>query len=182
MCLPSAMTVLTRGSRAVALLALLALVLPAAPASAGSSPRLNGHWVVKTKITYDKNVPGNVGSVAKKRWSFNAQCDAPSSCATTLVRPRNTGHPKTVTTTLHPDGSQYTGTAVYKSACFLNNGGIVEKAYTITEKTTINVTKTNAANAATVFGGKLVLLFAPTAAGKNHNCHADKIVLKVHST
>lgn len=173
------MTVLLRAAAAVAV---LALVAPAAPASAGSSPRLDGHWVVKTKITYDKNSPSSVGSVAKKRWSFTAQCDAPAACATTLVRPRNTGHPKTVTTVLHPDGSQYSGTEVYKSACFLYSGGIVEKAYTITEKTTINVTKTDANNAATAFGGKLVLVFAPTTAGKNHNCHADKIVLKLHST
>ena len=43
---------------------------------------------------------------------------------------------------------------------------LIKKAYTYSEKLTINVTKT-AAGSATAYTGVLSLTFTPTAAGKN---------------
>lgn len=172
------------GARAAAVLGALVLVAVTSgtAAQAADSPRLAGRWTVKTTIIQHDQVPRDVGSTSKAPWKFKPGCAAPAGCATVLVRTRLSGHPDTATTTLTPDGLQYTGTTVYKSACFPNNGGVVEKAYSTKETTTINVLKTNADNRVTAFKGQLKLVFSLTAVGKNHGCKNDKIVLKLHST
>ena len=147
-------------------------------------PRLAGSFSVKSTITADKNNPGAVGTSSTKTWKFTPSC-ASGGCNTTLVRPRSSGHPDSVTTTLVPSQTstgawQYKGTKTYLSACFLNSGGIVENAYSTKETTTLNVTGTNASHAVTAFKGTLVLVFTPTAKAPS-GCTNDKINLKVQS-
>lgn len=150
-------------------------------AQATTTPRIQGSYSVKLTITADKNEPGNVGKSSTNTWKFTPSCAAPAGCATKLVRPRPSGHPASVTTTLTPSGKTYSGKTVYDSACFLNNGQIVDNSYTTTETTNLTVTKVNSSNVATAFTGTLDLVFVPTATGKKHGCTNDHIAAKFKS-
>jgi hypothetical protein len=154
-------------------------------AQAATIPRLAGSFSVKATITADQHNPGAVGTSSTKTWKFTPSCSGTAGCNTTLVRPRSSGHPDTVTTVLVPSQNaagawQYKGTKTYLSACFLDGGGIVENAYPTKETTNLTVTATNASHAVTAFTGTLVLVFTPTTKAPP-GCTADKINLKVKS-
>jgi len=89
-----------------------------------------------------------------------------------------------VRTTLRPTPTtdQYTGRTTYLTACFKDNGVIVDNAYTATETTTINVTQKNTQDVATAFSGDLLILFEPTQAGRDANCDSDRFAVRVDST
>jgi hypothetical protein len=161
------------------------VALSATSAQAVTTPRITGSYSVKTTITADQNKPSAVGSSATSTWKFTPSCTGTNGCTTTLVRPRTSGHPASATTVLSPVQSStgtwhYKGSTTYLSACFLNNGGIVERAYSTKETTNLTVTSTNTSNVVTAFKGTLVLVFTPTASAPS-GCTADKITANVQS-
>jgi hypothetical protein len=159
--------------------------LSATTAQAATIPRITGSYTVTTTITAHKNIPSDVGNASTTTWKFTPSCTGTSGCKTTLVRPRTSGHPASVTTVLSPVQSSgtwhYQGSKTYLSACFLDNGSVVEKAYSTKETTNLTVTSINTSNKVTAFKGTLVLVFTPTASAPA-DCTNDRITARVQTT
>jgi hypothetical protein len=172
--------------RAAVVVAATALtVVSATSAQAAVIPRLAGSYSVKSTITADQHNPGAVGTTAITTWKFTPSCTGANGCKTTLVRPRTSGHPKSVTTVLGPVVSgtgtyHYKGSKTYLSACFRDNGSIVDNAYSTQETTNLTVTNTNTSNIVTAFKGTVVLVFTRTASAPT-GCTNDRIALGVKS-
>lgn len=164
----------------VALTVPAAIALAAAPASAAGTPRLVGHWKVAEVVTAQQNSTSHVGQKATARFNFVPQC-ASGGCLTKSMRTR-VSDGVVVTTRLTPSGNTYVGSTRYLGSCFLHSGGVVKKAYTYTEKTSITVTRVNGANTATKFTGKLKLYFKPTPVGTANKCSAGYIFLNLASS
>jgi hypothetical protein len=159
--------------------------LSATTAQAAATPRVTGSYTVTTTITAHKANSSDVGSSSTTTWKFTPSCTGTGGCNTTLVRPRTSGHPTSVTTVLSPvqvNGAwHYKGSKTYLSACFLDDGSIVEKAYSTKETTDLTVTKINTSNKVTAFKGTLVLVFTPTASAPA-GCASDRIAARFQTT
>jgi hypothetical protein len=149
----------------------LALAVIATPANAVTSPRLVGTWNGNYKVTVvTGGTHDRLGATGTTKFAFTPQC-ATGGCVTKDVRTRISGHPAQATPALlTPSGATYTGSTTYLSGCFFGNGTVFEKGQKTAERTTINVTATNAQHVATAWTGTLKLTFTPTAAGSAAGC------------
>jgi hypothetical protein len=161
-------------------------LVSATSAQAVTIPRIAGSYSVKETVTAHQSHPGDVGKSATVTFKFTPNCTGSNGCTTTLVRPRTSGHPNSVSTVLKPVQSStgtwhYKGTKTYLSACFFDSGKIVDNAYSVKETSNLTVTNTNASNLVTAFKGTVAEVFTPTQIGINNNCASDRETIALQS-
>jgi hypothetical protein len=144
-------------------------------AAAGTTPRLQGSFPVKVKITASTGVRGeHQGETGTEKFSFKPRCKT-GPCPTVLNRRGLTGAANTPIV-LKPNGSLYKGSLTGGVSCTAGNG--VDAV--VTETLTVKPTQA-ASGKVTAFSGSIVIRYALTKLGKAHHCPKTGQTVVFHS-